>query len=775
MENLIKDRVVNFPLADIDIRNASDNDLVGISEKMGLGLNLEEMKKIKDYFDGEGRNPTDVELQSIAQAWSEHCCYKSSKVYIRKYFASTNSIEVIDRGDAGVMLFDDEHVYALRIESHNHPSAIEPYGGAATGIGGILRDILCMGCQPVALIDPLFFGNLDTSQKEIPEGTKHPKYLFRAVVSGIRDYGNRVGIPTVSGGLYFHESYLGNCLVNVGCVGVGKKDKIVKNRAEKESYFVLVGGYTGRDGIHGVTFASKVLREETEKKERGAVQLGDPIVKEPLIHAVMECIEKGLLSGMKDLGGGGLSCVIGEMSLAACMGAEVDLEKVHLKERNMAPWEIWISESQERMMLSVKSENLDEVINIFRKWDIPANIIGKCVDNGKILIVRYKGIKVLEISLDFLTKGPEYCRPTAVRKKGQKKYRRPKYDDFKSALLGILSHPNYCSREWVIRQYDYEVRGATVIKPLQGDVRCQTHGDASVIKVLEESFKGLAIAVGFNPEACSIDPYLGGMLIVDEVCRNLASSGARPHSFTDCMNFASPEKPYVMWEFKEVARGIGEMALSLGVPLPSGNVSFYNESPVGGVLPTAVLMGVGIVRDVRKCTTTDFKKKENPIYVLGPMNKDMGGTALYKIFGGYTSRLPRVSPAITKECMDVVIRCIESGYVSACHDISDGGLASAIAEMCIGGGIGAIIDVSSLGKYSDEVLLFYEGFSRYVLEVEKRHEKKFISATRGVPRKKIGRVGGKDMTINNRKKEILSVSVEELRDTWSKVLWEIMG
>ncbi|MBU3901956.1 MAG: phosphoribosylformylglycinamidine synthase II, partial [Candidatus Thermoplasmatota archaeon] len=319
---------------EINIKAADDEKLMQISREYGLALSLDEMKKVRDYFLGKKRNPTDVELQSIGQAWSEHCCYKSSKSILKEFVFGIDNGTIISREDAGVVEFDEKHAYALRIESHNHPSAVEPYGGAATGIGGIVRDILCMGCQPVALVDPLFFGNLNIKYKQLPKGVKHPKYLFSGVVSGIRDYGNRIGIPTVSGCVYFDKNYVGNPLVNVGCVGIGEKSNITKSAVKKPGdLLVLVGGKTGRDGIHGVTFASEILTEKSEDESRGSVQLGDPIMKEPLIHACLECVEKKLLNGMKDLGGGGLSCVVGEMALAAGFGADVQLDSVPLKEK----------------------------------------------------------------------------------------------------------------------------------------------------------------------------------------------------------------------------------------------------------------------------------------------------------------------------------------------------------------------------------------------------------------------------------------------------------
>lgn len=526
---------------EVDILNASDEDLVKISEEMGLNLSLDEMKVIKEYFKKKGRNPRDIELQALGQAWSEHCCYKSSKYWLKKYLLGFKTDYVISTEyDAGVVEFDEEQAYVVALESHNHPSAVEPYGGAATGIGGILRDVLCMGAQPVALVDPLFFGELSTPYEKLPPGIKHPVYLLEGVVAGIRDYGNRVGIPTVAGMVFFDESYLTNCLVNVGCVGIAKKDRIIPSKAGGEGdIFILAGGATGRDGIHGVTFASAELTDT--ESTRSAVQLGNPIMKEPLIHACLEIVEKGLLTGMKDLGGGGLSCAVGEMALAAGYGAEVWLDKVHLKEKDMKPWEIWISESQERMLLTVKPKHVDEVLYIFRKWDVPASVIG-VVKGEKVLRVYYKDWLIYEMDIEFVTKGPEYCRATAEKREKVEVDEVKEPEDFAKVFLKMMSHPNVASKEWVIRQYDHEVRGNTVLKPLQGRIGFETHGDAAVVKPTE-SWRGLAITADVNPWMTRIDPFWGTASAFDEMVRNLVAVNSRPHSFVDCLNFGNPEKP----------------------------------------------------------------------------------------------------------------------------------------------------------------------------------------------------------------------------------------
>ena len=764
-----------FELNEIRLSKASDDELMEISRESGTGLSLDEMKRVRDHFDGMGRNPTDVELQSVGQAWSEHCCYKSSKMFLKEYIFGIDNRQVIDRGDAGVMEFDRDHAYALRIESHNHPSAVEPYGGAATGIGGIIRDVLCMGAQPIALVDPLFFGPLDYPFKKLPDGVKHPKYLLGGVVAGIRDYGNRVGIPTVSGGLWFDESYTGNCLVNVGCVGIAEKRNIRRNAVRGPGdVLILVGGRTGRDGIHGVTFASAVLTQDSEMESRGAVQLGDPIMKEPVMHAVLEANEKGLVNGMKDLGGGGLSCVVGEIALAGGCGAEVDLGKVPLKEEGLAPWEIWVSESQERMMLSVSPRNAERVFHIFKLWDVPATPIGK-VTREKRVRLYYGGTKVLDLELEFLTAGPEYCRPCNASAGGRRrKEKTPKAKTrYDKDLLKLLSDQNICSRDWVIRQYDHEVRANTVIKPLHGKIGHWTHGDAAVLKPVEESFRGLAIATASNPFAVAGDPYRGGKTCVDEVCRNIAAVGARPHSLTDCLNFGNPEKPDRLWQFREAVRGIGEVAKDLDLPIPSGNVSFYNESPKGSVLPTPVILGCGIVRDVRKCVTSDFKREGDPIFLVGETGPEMGASAYYRSAGGHSSKVPDVEITTLQAGMDVIIKGIERGVIVACHDISDGGLAVASAEMCIGGDVGANLSLEKLGRLRSDVKLFSESNSRWLIEVRKGKEKQ-LPKDRRTKVVKLGRVGDSSLVIGSSRK-LVDLEVEKLAKSFGSTLWRMVG
>jgi len=784
LDSLFIKKKTSFDFYEIDIFSATDRQLVDISNKMGLALAEAEMKRIQEYFKLKNRNPTDIELQALGQAWSEHCCYKSSKVPLKKYIYGIKEDKIIAREDAGVIEFDNNHFYCAALESHNHPSAVEPYGGAATGVGGIVRDIVCMGARPIAYIDPLFFGPLDYPIEKLSKGVKHPIFLFKGVVDGIRDYGNRIGVPTLSGQVYFHEGYTGNCLVNVGCIGVMEKKELIHSRAKAEgNIYVYVGGKTGRDGIHGVTFASAELTDESEESSRSAVQVGDPITKEPVIHATLECNRKGLLEGLKDFGGGGLSCVCGELAYDAGLGAQIRLDNVPLKEEGLSPWEIWISESQERMMFLVKPENVEKVLHICKQWDVTGVVIGEVIKE-KITRVFYKEEKILELDLDFFTGGPVYdscTRPYAEPKveQIQKKEKEFEMPEIKDSLLNLLSSQNIASKDWVIRQYDHEVQGNTVINPLNGKLGFESHGDASVIKPLDDSFRGLAITADVNPRFMERDPYWGACSAVDEVCRNLVSVGAKPDSLCDCLNFGNPEKPERMGEFYEACRGLGDMAKSLSLPYVSGNVSFYNESIKTSVPPTPEILGIGIVTDIRKCVTTDFKNEDNPIYLIGKKTeKEMGGSEYYKILGFDGGIVPKTDLDVLKNCMNGILKSIDKGYVASCHDISEGGIAICISEMAIGGDIGAILDISSIGDdLRNDFKLFSESNTRWIIEVKSKKQKDFekILKSQKTPYVLIGKTKSKNLVISDNENILIDCNIDMLRDKWVNPLWNIMG
>ncbi len=762
-------RAVPFPLREIRVRGATDSELQAISEDLALALSPVEMRAVQDYFRKEDRDPTDVELQALGQAWSEHCCYKSSKVFLREFIFPVQAPYVLDRGDAGVCEFDADHAYALRIESHNHPSAVEPYGGATTGIGGILRDVLAMGAQPIALCDPLHFGPLDTPFEKLPKGLKHPRYLFGGVVAGIRDYGNRVGIPTVAGLIHFDEGFVGNIVVNVACVGFARKSQLQRNRVTKAGdVYVLCGGRTGRDGIHGVTYASADLTEDAAKAwSGGAVQIGDAIVKEPLIHACLEAAERGLLHGMKDLGGGGLSCVVGEMAQNGGLGAEVHLERVPLKEEGLAPWEIWVSESQERMMLAVPPENVEAVLRICELYDVLAAPIGRAVPGDRCRVL-YHGETVLDMDLAFYVGGPEYERPYTIPTAVPPEALPPEPRDYAEAVLAVLGSPNVASKELIVRQYDHEVRASTVIKPLHGKIGKSSHGDAAVVRPLVNSRRALGIACASTPQFTAIHPFRGGASAVDEVCRNLVAVGARPHALTNCLNFGNPEKPDRLGLFREAVRGIGTTAKALGLPIPSGNVSFYNESALGPAPPTPVVMGVGIVEDLRKCVTSDLKSSGDSIFLVGDTRQEMGGSEYLRAAGGTSGVVPDVDVDALRNGVTGILAAIDVGCVAACHDLSQGGLAVAAAEMCLGGDVGAMLDLGSLDPLRFDVLLFSESNARWLVEVRKGHEDLFRSLVHA-PLHRLGHVEGASLALQ-RGRESAEVPVGELRDVWANAL-----
>ena len=778
---LLKKNKTSFESYTVLIRDAKDDQLSALSLEMGLALALAEMKRIQQYFIEKKRDPSDIELQALGQAWSEHCCYKSSKLPLKTHIYGIEEDKIIAREDAGVIEFDKDHYYCAALESHNHPSAVEPYGGAATGVGGIVRDIVCMGAQPIAYVDPLFFGPIDMDAKDVPKGVKHPRYLFQGVVDGIRDYGNRIGIPTLAGQVFFHPGYTGNCLVNVGCLGIMKKDELIHSRAKAAgNIYVYVGGRTGRDGIHGVTFASAELTEESEEASRSAVQVGDPITKEPVMHVTLECNGKGLLEGLKDFGGGGLSCVCGELAYDAGLGAEIHLDDVPLKEEGLSPWEIWISESQERMMFLVSEENLDEVLHICKQWDVTAVPIGKVIED-QVTRVFFEGSKILDLDLDFFTGGPMYdtCQrpyvlPT-IASTVEPSYEMP---DVSESLLALLGRINIASKDWVVRQYDHTVRGNTVVPPLQGNINSEGHGDATVLKPLEDSFRGIALTADVNPRYLERDPYWGACCAINEACRNLISVGARPDALLDNLNFGNPEKPERMGELYEACRGLGETAKELRLPFMSGNVSLYNEHKTTSIPPTPEIMAVGIIEDIRKAVTSDLKAQKSKLYLVGQKTEShLGGSEYYEHLGVSGGKVPQPDIQVLKQSMEAMLSAMDDQLVLSAHDVSEGGLAVCLSEMCIGGDIGAKVDVKNVCDLADDVLLFSETPSRWIVEIASDDASEF-EETLGkydVPFVLLGQTGGNRLLVSNGKKKLIDLEVEKMRKVWSSALWNILG
>ena len=762
-DNIMVRRNVPFELYDIKIRDAGDGDLRKISSELGLGLSLDEMKTVKAHFVKEKRDATDIELQSLGQAWSEHCCYKSSKAILKEFVFGIDHPDVMSRGDAGVMKFDKRHGYALRIESHNHPSAVEPYGGAATGVGGILRDVVCMGAEPVGIVDPFCFGMIDTKD-ELPKGTKHPKELLKKAVAGGRDYCNIVNVPAVSGAFFFDERYTGNCLVNVGALGIVKNKELRNNFVGGPGeILILCGEPTGRDGIHGVNFASMDLSASAENK--GAKHGVSPIPKRFVLAATLEANRAGYVTGMKDLGGGGLSCVVGEMALAAGCGAEVNLEKVHLREKDMAPWEIWVSETQERMMLAVKEKNVNKVLDIFKKNGVPAKVVGRSTDTLRTKIF-CKGELIFDMDLGFLTGGPLYNRPYVEPKVSTKAKEKisnlPGNNDIITALLSDL---NISSREWAIKQFEKKGK-----RTVAGPTAKNGPGDASILMPVSGSFKGLAVTVGCNPWLVAANPYHGGLSCIDETCRNLVAVGARPHAFTDCLNFGNPERPDRLGELRESVRGLGEAAKFLKIPIPSGNVSLYNESSNGVcILPTPMVIGTGLMDDGRRSISADLKGKGNLLFLVGETKDEMGGSLLFRKYGGTGGDVPGVDLPKLKKTMDRLLKAMEKGLVKSCHDCSDGGFAVAMAEMCIAGNVGADIDLSKV-KGTDMVKLYSESNTRWIAEVDRENEEAFKKIM-GRTAVAIGVTGGERLKI---KRSAVSLSVKDMREAWKAPVGKIM-
>ncbi len=737
----------------MDIINCSDNDLDSIGNS--LSLSHDEMLLIRNYFIKLNRNPTDIELQAIAQTWSEHSCYKSSKFYLKKYLSNLRNERTIlaMEDDAGVVKFDDEHVYVIKMESHNHPSAVEPYGGAATGVGGIIRDILCMGAQPIALIDSLYLGDPENKSGSLSE-----RFIINGVIAGIRDYGNRLGIPNVSGSLYFHRNYNTSPLVNAGCIGIAKKDKIVRSRVQKAGdILILYGGRTGRDGIHGVNFASKIL-DLNNNENRNAVQLGNPIVEEPLIHATLELNDMNLITGMKDLGGGGLSSAVTEMLSAANLGGTINLDYVLLKDENMLPWEIWISESQERMLISCDEKNLTKIKEVFDKWNIEFSVIGRA-EHKKNLEIYYKNEKIFDITLEFLTTTPVYQRP----------YKKPKKNcdsepfndnDIAKSIISVISSLNVCSRAPLVRQYDHTVRGATIVRPLTGLPNMETHSDASIIKPLEDSFAGIAVTSGSKPLLCSIDPYCGTMESLIEAYKNIIVTGSEPDAIVDSLNFGNPENEETMYSFVETLKAIRDFTERFNMQLVSGNVSFYNKN-VNDIMPTPNIMMTGIIDDIRNAITTEFKNENSLIYLIGSINGSLAGTVYSDI---KNIKCYKYKKSNLNELFDVyeIIKNNRERILSA-HDVSDGGLISTLIEMSIGNNIGFNVNLNEI-KMGLENKLFSEHGTAIVIEVPAEFEDIFNK--KGI---KLGYTC-KNINVNDGNRNIFSSSIDDISNIWNSGL-----
>ena len=776
-------------VAYISLLDADDSRLLEISEKGLLALNLEEMRAIKEHYAKIGRNPSDVELETLAQTWSEHCLHKtfrgnittedgkienllkSTVARVTKELNQSWCFSVFE-DNAGIVDFEGDTAIAFKVETHNHPSALEPFGGAATGVGGVIRDILGVWGEPIANTNVLCFGPLDLPYEQVPPGTKHPRFIYNYVVAGIGAYGNNMGIPTVNGAIFFDESYTGNPLVYCGTLGLVPKSRYVRN-AKSGDIALLVGGKTGRDGIHGVTFASAELHEKSEDTSTTAVQIGDPILEEKIKRGVLQLRNEGLGSAITDLGGGGLSSAIGEMAHGSNCGARIFLERVSLKYPDMAPWEIWVSESQERMLISIPKENLERALEIFGDEDVEATSIGEFTGNGRLQI-EFREEVVADIDLDFLFEAvPKVEREARWLKQ---EFPQPEFEmpgDMTPDLLKILSSPNVASKESVIRTYDHEVKAMSVVKPLQG-VKGDSPGDAAVMKPLPESWRGIVISNGLNPQYGKIDPYFMAASAIDEAIRNNVAVGGRRIAILDNFCWGNPEKPENLAGLVRAAKACYDVAKAFETPFISGKDSLYNESPSGPVTPTLLISAAGIIPDVRKAVTMDAKNPDNLIYIIGTTHDELGGSHYYKVHGFLGNSVPKVEPKTAKSAMDALTSAMDQGVIKACHDLSEGGLAAAVTEMAFAGDIGVELNLDKVpvseGMRPDHIL-FSESNSRFLVEVQGNDKSNFEAIMNDSVFAKIGKTTKeKELKIGSKERAIISSDLASLKQAWQGTL-----
>jgi phosphoribosylformylglycinamidine synthase len=723
-----------------------------------LGLTDEEYEKIISIL---GREPNITELGMYSVMWSEHCAYKNSKPLL-KYLPTKGERVIQGPGEnAGILDIGDNLAVVMKIESHNHPSAIEPYQGAATGVGGIIRDIFTMGARPIALLDSLRFG--------IPED-KRTKYLIENVVAGIGDYGNCIGIPTVGGDTYFEESYKGNPLVNAMCVGIVEKDKIKKGIAKGiGNPVMIVGATTGRDGIGGASFASQELSEESEEK-RPSVQVGDPFMEKLLLEACLELFETDAVVAIQDMGAAGLTSSSCEMASRGGVGMEIDLDKVPLREEGMTPYEIMLSESQERMLVVVEKGKEEDVQKVFKKWGLNAATIGKITDDGMIRVIK-EGKIVAEVPAKSLTEGaPQYVREEEVPKWQEdvnkldiNEVKPP--EDMNKALKDVISSLNIASKEWIYSQYDYMVRTDTAITPGM---------DAAVVRI-KGTKKAVALTTDCNGRYCYLDPYIGSQVAVAEAARNLCMVGAKPIGVTDCLNFGNPEKKEIYWQLKNSIFGIAKACETLQIPVVSGNVSLYNENEGEAIYPTPVIGMAGLIEDVSKICTMDFKKESDVIIILGKNKGELGGSEYLKVcFGMVKGQPPRIDLEEEKRLQELVLKLIDEGLIKSSHDISEGGFAAALVESAIAGKKGAKISLQT--SLRADIELFSESQSRALITAspEKVDEVLKIAYEYQVPAQKVGVVEGKDIVIDVNGKRIIDLPLEALEESWrGRIKWEM--
>jgi len=804
-----------FNLITVDLLGATDKLLQEISRKGQLFLNLAEMSQIKGYFKKLGRNPTDCELETIAQTWSEHCAHKTFrgkieykettpppgrqvtkkidnllKSTIMKVTKELNKPWCVSvfNDNSGVIRFDDAFNVCFKVETHNHPSALEPFGGANTGIGGVIRDPLGtgLGAKPICNTDVFCFAPPDYPFSRLPRGTLHPKRVMKGVVSGVRDYGNKMGIPTVNGAILFHEGFVGNPLVYCGTLGLMPKDKSFKE-AKTGDLIVVVGGKTGRDGIHGATFSSGELTHESETVSSGAVQIGNPIQEKKMVEAILQARDKNLYDAITDCGAGGLSSAVGEMGEE--LGARVQLEKVPKKYHGLTYDEIWISESQERMVLSVPKENIDELIKVFAGENCLAAVIGEFTDTRR-LELSYEGHKVCDLDMRFLHKGlPQ------IEKKAYfvlPRHKEPRFDcpkDLTQALKKLLSHYDTCSKEWVIRQYDHEVQGGSTLKPLVG-VANDGPSDAAIIRPVLDSLRGIIISNGINFRFGFIDPYWMAASCIDEALRQIIASGGslKEVALLDNFCWGNPDKPDRLGCLVRAAYGCYDTAKGFGVPFISGKDSLYNEYTVGrksiAIPGTLLISAIAVMDDVSSAVSMYAKNPGNPVYAVGKTYDELGGSHYFDTMDAIGNAVPKVYPKSAAAVFAALSKASQQGLVQAMHDCSEGGIAVAAAEMSFAGGLGMELSVSEIpykgspgfrlraSNMRSDFILFSESNSRFIVEVEKKKQKKFESLLKGIPCGLIGCVSDtKEFIVRGIDGRVcIQASVDVLKEAWQKPL-----
>ena len=712
-------------------------------------LSEEEYERILQIL---GREPNLVELGIFSAMWSEHCSYKSSRVHLKSLPTVGPRVIQGPGENAGIVDIGGGLAVAFKMESHNHPSFIEPYQGAATGVGGILRDIFTMGARPIASLDSLRFGDLDAPRM---------RHLVDGVVRGIAGYGNCIGIPTVGGETTFHPAYNGNILVNVMNVGVVRRDRIFLGRAEGPGNpVVYVGSKTGRDGIHGATMASEEFAAGQTRRKRPNVQVGDPFTEKLLMEACLELFEGDAVVGIQDMGAAGLTSSTFEMAGRAGSGVEIDLSKVPVRETAMTPYEIMLSESQERMLLVCRRERLEKVLDVFRKWELEAVEIGRVTASGRVVLF-FEGRIVADLPAGPLSReAPAYRRPSAAPPPAPPARWReePEPSDYGACLRRVLASPNVAEKSWIWTQYDHMVGTNTVERP---------GGDAAILRVKGTS-KGLALKSEVNPFFCALDPRRGAAIAVAEAARSVACAGARPLAITDCLNFGNPEKPEVMGQFEAAVLGISEACRALGIPVVSGNVSFYNETDGRAIPPTPTIGMVGLLEDVGRRLRVPFRRAGDSIALLGQCRDELGGSEFVRtVRGRDDGPCPEVDLDAERRLVELLVGLAESGSLASAHDVSDGGLAVALAECAMIAAMGA--DVRLESELRASALLFGESTGRAIATFDPKAEETVRAAAResGVPLAAIGRTGGERVRIAVGALPVIDVPVASLAELWT--------